>query len=305
MQVIVNDAIINRLVGGQADGVRRLKAIGLSLAWGLDRVVDADGLAVSLEPEGPLPADHQIERFSLWHWSHRAARPDGVAEWWLDLERQLEQSAPAVQARLLVERLEDALDAAALSGETLPALYTWNRALAQSAPQWERKVMVDRLLNVLERQGNRLSPLLRQLHQEEHLTASDWDPVNRRRYAADPVSFLYEGRHWEALRVLISAGADPVRLNGTTLLDETVRQVCRDLKKGDSPDGEALLLIGDMLTGAVLAPTVKDDIETISHLLRETEHQDMFVAHLRAHRAHVSSQSDGLALTIRKPRQRS
>lgn len=307
MQTIVNDAMINRLLDGDDESVRRLKSIGLSLTWCIDRVINEHGEPVSLEAEGSIPAGHRVERFSMWHWSHRAHQPEGVAEWWNSLERQLAQTEPQGQARILEERFIDALTASALSGETQPALYTWTRAMDQGVPQWERKVMVDRLLNVLEEQGNRLSPLLRRLHMEEHLTAKDWTDQSRKRYVTDPIDFLYRKRAWEALRVLLDADAAPVFRHGEPLLDETVHQVHASLIQGQSPDAEAIRLLGYMLlrqAATPLDPEVRLKMQKIEKFLEGTEHQAEFIGHARAQKAHERSNQTQPVL-VNRPRRRS
>lgn len=305
MRTIVNDAMINRLVEGDAQSVQNFKSLGLSLTWAIDRVVDEDGDPMATEVTGVLSPGQQIERFSLWHWSHRANKADGVVEWWKGMDRELYRLSEAEQAPFLATRLEEAIEASALSGETVPALYTWGRALEQTLPLWERKIMLNQLFNVLERQGNRLSPLLDRLHATQHLTSKDWSPSRQKSYAIDPVSLLYDNRSWDALRIILEAGAAPVHRNGTPLLNQLATQAKLGLTEGNAVDTQALDFIGYMLTqlrGEELSPSLRSDLTAIERSLKNTDYQAALTAHLRAHTSHTQEK---VALPASKPRRRS
>lgn len=288
MDTIVNDAMINRLVQGEAQGVQALRQIGLSLPWCIDRVVDLDGNPVAIEADAPLSSEHRVERFSMWHWSHRASQAAGVQEWWVSLDAMLAQARPAEQAPMLAHRLEEALEASALSGETAPAIYTWVRALGKQLPRWERRVMIHQLLNVMERQGNLISPLLQRMHLDDLLTPQDWSVDSRKRYASDPVSFLYDQRAWDALWVILKHGAHPSRLSGESLLDQTVTRLKMGLPSDDAPDASAVRLLGQMLElhPEALPAGLKADLDKIVHALPEGGLAAELKAQLRAHQAH-------------------
>lgn len=288
MDTIVNDAMINRLVQGEAQGVRALRQIGLSLPWCIDRVVDLEGNPVAIEPDAPLSSEHRVERFSMWHWSHRASQAGGVQEWWASLDAMLAQAQPAKQAPMLAQRLEEAIEASALSGQTAPAIYTWVRALGKQLPRWERSVMVHQLLNVMERQGNLVSPLLQRMHLDDLLTPQDWSVESRKRYASDPVGSLYDNRAWDALWVLLKHGASPSRLSGISLLDQTVARVRMGLQGGENPDGSAIRLLGQMLDlhSEALPVELQSDLDKIVRALPDEELAAELKAQVRAHQAH-------------------
>lgn len=206
--LLVNESIIHRLTEGDAESVRRLRSIGFTFHWMVERLLSADGAPLVINEDGDLPPGARVERHSVWHWSHRAPRADAVAEWWQGLHATVDQAAPSERARLLAHHVEDAILASALSGEAAPTVYTWHQAQGMKAPAWSRKLMMDRLLNGLEQHGDHLVPLLTALATEDLLTAEDWSPASRARYVQDPVTRLYEAGAWDALSALEAQGAE-------------------------------------------------------------------------------------------------
>jgi hypothetical protein len=242
---LVNDAIIERLSEGSADSVRRLQGIGFTPFWLIERTVDETGQPVDdPDPEKPLPKNHRLERFSLWHWSHRAASAEGVQEWWPILERALRDPASRQPHRMLADHLGDAIAASAWSGETAAVLYSWDRSLRQKVPQWGRKILMNRLLDSMEAHGNRLVPLLVALHQSDRLTDKDWSVAQRPSYAQDPVTFLFQDRAWDALHTLLAHGADPVLRNGAPLVTELLQDLAGT---PDAVDPGRTRLLGTLL----------------------------------------------------------
>lgn len=238
--LLVNESIIHRLTEGDAESVRRLRSIGFTFHWMVERLLNAEGEPLVVNEEGALPEGARVERHSVWHWSHRAPCADAVAEWWHGLHAVLEQATTPPPARVMAHHLEDALSASALSGETVPMVYTWRHAMALRMPSWERKLMLDRLFNSLERHGDRLVPLLDALAQESLLTARDWEPARRASYVRDPLTALYQAGAWDSLKALHAQGAALVLWpSQRSVLDDLVDR----LRSGESVPGAAPFLL--------------------------------------------------------------
>lgn len=281
--LLVNESIINRLTEGDAESVRRLRSIGFTFHWMVERLLGASGEVLVVDEDGALPEGARVERYSTWHWSHRAPCADAVAEWWTSLAAVVSQAPKLEQSRLLAQHVDEAIVASALSGETAPAVYTWHRALDLRVHAWNRKLMMDRLLNNLERHGDRLVPLLRTMGDEGLLTASDWSLESRARSIPEPVAALYHTGAWNGLLALQAQGAELTLLpTGRPLLDDLIDR----LRSG------ALIPHADTFLVQLVERqenVSEAQIEALARVLPEIEDQDVR-AHLlalrRQHHAH-------------------
>lgn len=301
---LIEDTIINGLREGNPEVVRRLQTMGYTPFWSIGQLVDEAGEPVTVvDSEKPLPAHCRMERFSLWHWSHRAATHEGVECWWPTLERKLGSKTEGAPGQVLASHVTDAVLASALSNETEATLYTWDRALRQKLPLWERKVMVNQLLNVMETQGNRLVPLLQVLHAQQRLTAADWTVAQRQTYAADPVQFLFNNRAWDALHVLLSGGAEPTLLTGETLVNRTLALLDTH---AETVDPGMTRLLGTLLAQHPdrLAPAQEQRLNALAQRLETAETDPELVSHLIASRRAQSAQTQPAPPAAARRRQR-